>query len=75
MSVKWNRLRTDSVQLIYPTYWETHAHRALHLFDTMRPHISYGFSRGPARTPVIMQTQNMVSNGMVVYAPKRIELM
>lgn len=73
-SIKWNHLRTDSVQLIYPTYWERNAHSALLLMDTLRPHISYGFSRGPARTPVIMQTQNMISNGMVVYAPKRIEL-
>lgn len=74
-SIKWNQLRTDSIKLIYPTYWEQNAHRALSLFDTIRPYISHGYSRGPARTPVIMQTQNMISNGVVSYVPKRIELM
>ncbi len=73
-SIKWRRLRTDSIKLIYPDYWQAGAHKALFLFDTIRPYISHGYSYGPARTPVIMQTQNMVSNGVVTYAPKRIEL-
>ncbi|MBP3425493.1 MAG: hypothetical protein J6K81_02070 [Rikenellaceae bacterium] len=73
-SIKWNRLRADSIKLIYPSYWEDNARRTLWLFDTIRPHVSYGFSRPAARTPVIIQTQNMVSNGVVTYAPKRIEL-
>ncbi len=73
-SIKWNRLRTDSVKLIYPSYWERQARQTLFLMDTLRPYIGYGFQRSAARTPVIMQTQNMVSNGVVTYAPKRIEL-
>ena len=73
-SIKWSRLRSDSIKLIYPTYWEQNARKALFLFDTIRPYISHGYDRGPARTPVIMHTQNMQSNGVVSYVPKRIEL-
>ncbi len=73
-SIKWNQLKSDSIKLIYPTYWQYGARQSMQLFDTLRPSISYGFSRGPARTPVIMHTQNMQSNGVVSYTPKRIEL-
>ena len=58
-SIKWNQLKSDSIKLIYPTYWQYGARQRMQLFDTLRPSISYGFSRGPARTPVIMHTQNM----------------
>lgn len=74
-SIKWKRIKTDSIKLIYPDYWQPNAGRTLFYFDTIRHSISYGFSRPPARVPVIMQTQNMNSNGVVTYAPKRIELM
>ena len=44
-SIKWSRLRSDSIKLIYPTYWEQNARKALFLFDTIRPYISHGYVR------------------------------
>lgn len=75
-SIHWQRLKTDSLKIIYPDYWQSHAYRTLFYFDTVRPYIAHGFTKLPAtKLPVIIQTQNLNSNGVVTYAPKRIELM
>lgn len=50
------------------------AARVANYMDTVRSHVSYGFKYGPLRFPVILHTENFVANGIVMWAPKRIEL-
>ncbi len=74
-SIKWNQLKTPDIKLIYPASFQENGRRALWYFDTIRHHINFGYRLGTMPTPVILHTQNMVGNGMVMWAPKRIELL
>ena len=73
-SVKWRKLKTPDVKLIYPADYETNARRALWYMDTVRTHIDFGYRHGTMRTPSVIHTRNMIGNGMVMWAPRRIEL-
>ena len=75
-SIRWNQLRSDSLRILYPAYFEAGARRAMLYFQSVMPDISYGFDRPALRNiPVVMHTENFASNGLVIWAPKRIELL
>ena len=75
VSVSWRKLNTPDLKLIYPRDFEENARRVMWYLDTVRPYIDYGFRYGTMRTPVVLHTQNTRGNGMVMWAPKRIELL
>jgi hypothetical protein len=75
LSVKWRTIKTPEVKLIFPDDFESRARRVKWYLDTVRTHINYGFSYGAMRTPVVIHTRNADPNGMVMWAPKRIELL
>lgn len=73
-SVRWRQIRTPYVRIIYPQGGERQAERMLFYMDTLRSSIGYGYRHGPMRTPVVMHTGNMLSNGLVMWAPKRMDI-
>ncbi len=73
-SVRWRSMRTPDVRMIYPSGGGRLASRMLFYMDTVRRSVGYGFDRGPMRIPVVMHTGNMVSNGIVMWAPKRMDI-
>ncbi len=74
-STKWRTIKTPEIKYIFPEDYERQAVRTMHYMDTIRPFIAYGFRRGAMkRTPLIMHTRNFQSNGIVMLAPRRIEL-
>ena len=74
-SVRWKTIKTPDLKLIFPADFEDNARRVAWYLDTVRTHIDHGFSHGAMRTPVVLHTQNADGNGMVMWAPKRIELL
>ncbi len=74
-SVRWRTVKTPQVKLIYQTGQDSLAGRMLHYLDTIRPWIGHGFRYSTFKMPVIMSGQNLYSNGLVMWAPKRMELM
>ena len=75
VNVKWRTIKTPDVKLIFPADFDAGARRVMWYLDTVRTHIDYGFRHGTMRTPVVMHTQNTQGNGMVMWAPRRIELL
>jgi hypothetical protein len=73
-SIRWQKLTTRHLKLIYPSTFDENARRVKYYLDTIRPHIGYGLYRGTMPTPIVLHTQNMMGNGIVMWAPKRIEL-
>lgn len=72
---KWRTIKTPEVRYVFPREYERQAVRVMHYLDTIRPHISYGFRHGPMmRTPMVLHTRNYNNNGIVMLAPRRIEL-
>ncbi len=74
-SIRWNQIKTPGGNIIFPRYYQSNAVRYMHYLDTLRPVISHGFRHGTMRMPVVLSTENFLSNGLVMFAPKRMELM
>lgn len=74
-SIRWNSISSGGNKYIFSEDYQSQAVRFMHYIDTIRPHISYGFKYGPLKLPIVMQPQNFASNGMVMLAPRRMELM
>lgn len=75
MDVKWRQIKSPHYKLVYPDYFRPTAISMAGFLDTITPAISYGYRKTPQRLPIILYTQNQYSNGEVVWAPKRTELM
>ncbi len=71
---KWLQTKADNYKLIYPEYFAPTALSLVPVIDTIWPWISHSFTRKPQRLPMLMYTHSQLSNGMVVWAPKRMEL-
>ncbi|MDR2894668.1 MAG: hypothetical protein LBU97_04325 [Alistipes sp.] len=74
-SVSWRTIKTPDLKLVYPRDFDAEARRVMWYMDTVRTHIDFGFSHGTMRTPLVLHTRNASPNGMVMWAPKRIELL
>lgn len=75
MNLRWKQIKSPTYKLVYPDYYEPTAVAMAGFLDSIAPHITRGFSRSPQRLPILLHTENLYSNGEVVWAPKRMELM
>jgi hypothetical protein len=73
-SIRWLEYSTDRYRLIYPERNGIDARRVSEVLDVSYDALHYGFSRRAARLPILLHTQNLHSNGMVVWTPRRSEL-
>jgi hypothetical protein len=73
-SQRWRQLKTDHFRLIYPESWENQAQKQAQFLETLRAPMSRSLGSNPKPIPVILRNQTMLSNGFVMWAPKRIEL-
>ncbi len=73
--MKWSNIRTPEVRVIHPDTLDAAARRTLCYIDAVRPSIAEGFTRGPMRIPFVLHPENFQSNGLVMYLPKRVELL
>ncbi len=71
--MRWRELRGEGVRIIAPDTAEQVARRVLHYVEAVQPSISTGFSRGPFRIPFVLHPENMESNALVMYMPKRVD--
>ncbi len=72
--LKWNESKSGSVRLIYPQGYNRKANLLNNYFEILRHSDTFGFSMRAQEVPVILHTENLHSNGVVVWAPRRIEL-
>jgi len=72
---KWNIVRTEHYNLIYPQGNDSMACRYISLLETSYPHIERTIGKPfKKKYPVILHPGNMNSNGMVSWAPRRMEI-
>lgn len=72
--VKWNRIRGENFTVIYPREIDSLARRYLGLLEMARPRVLSGLEINPKSLPVVLNPYTVNSNGVVVWAPKRVEL-
>lgn len=71
--MRWRELRGEGVRVIAPDTTVEVARRVLHSIEAVRPYIGEGFSRGPMDIPFVLHPENMESNALVMYLPKRVD--
>lgn len=73
--LKWTESKTDHTRVIYPTSAEQIGLTTLYFTKCMYPYINYGFTLPPLNLPFVVHPENMNSNGLVMWLPKRVEFL
>ncbi|MBR5019864.1 MAG: hypothetical protein IKX53_09565 [Bacteroidales bacterium] len=71
---RWSQLKGEHFDLIYPTEIDSLARVYLYTFEKTRTATLTGLRIETPHMPMILQPYDMYSNGMVAWAPRRIEL-
>ncbi|MDD4513977.1 hypothetical protein [Massilibacteroides sp.] len=75
-SLKWKQVRTNHYKLIYPDGNDSIAYNYARFLETVYPYETKTIGHAIKRHfPVILHPGNMLSNGMVAYAPRRMEML
>ncbi|MDR0294796.1 MAG: hypothetical protein LBH91_01190 [Prevotellaceae bacterium] len=72
--IKWKQIDTRYFTIIYPSALDSVAKRYAWLFDQTTEKVAEPLEVKLKKTPVILHAYNMYSNGVVTWAPKRMEL-
>ncbi|MBR4995773.1 MAG: hypothetical protein IKY82_06900 [Alistipes sp.] len=75
LGLKWMRSKTPHAKVIYPRSAEKIGHSTLYYADVLYPHISYGYRLPALNIPFVVHPENMKSNGLVMWLPKRVEFL
>lgn len=73
-SVHWNQIKTPHFRVVYPRGTDSIAQRTAHLLEFAYPFASHSITAPRTRIPVLLHNYSSISNGLVVWAPKRMEL-
>lgn len=73
-STRWRQIDRPGYRLIFPENYARDARRVATVIDTAGRALQFGFALPPQKLPFVLHTQNLRSNGLVVWAPKRAEL-
>lgn len=72
---KWNIVRTSHYNLIYPQGNDSLAYHYISMLENAYPHIEHSLGKPfQKKYPVVLHPGSMLSNGMVSWAPRRMEM-
>ena len=72
---RWMQIKGNASNVIYPEHASRIGQTTFYLSERMRPYIDYGFKLPPLDLPFIVHPENMRSNGLVMWLPKRVEFL
>ncbi len=72
--VKWRRIETKHFTLVYPSTLDSAAKRYAWLFDQASDKVAAPLETKLKRIPIVLHPYNLRSNGLVSWAPSRMEL-
>ena len=73
--MQWYRLKGDKIDVIYPDTARTLGYKMMYYAQAVQPSIGFGFRHGPMKIPFVVHPENFSSNGMVMWLPKRVEIL
>jgi hypothetical protein len=74
--LKWRQINTEHYKLIYPAENERRANLYANILESAYPHLRNTLStKRSSVVPVILHPYSVMANGMVSWAPKRMELL
>jgi hypothetical protein len=72
--IKWRQINTDHFQVIYPEDFDKEAQRLTYVLTKVYEYSAQSMNHAPGKISVVLHTRTANSNGMVAWAPKRMEL-
>lgn len=72
--IKWRQINTVNFRIIYPDEFENQAQRISYVFQKVYEYGSKTLNFKPRKISVVLHTRTVKSNGLMAWAPKRIEL-
>lgn len=73
-SVKWEQINTENFRIIYPVTFQREAFRLAGLLKESHDLTGHTLGHRPRKIPVLVHSHNARSNGLVSWAPRRMEL-
>ncbi len=73
-SIHWKQINTPNFQVIFPAEFEPEANRFANTLEYVYVHVAKTLNHKPKKISVILHSQSSYSNGLVTWAPKRMEL-
>ena len=73
-SLSWRQIKGDHFDIIYPKGLDSLAREYLFSFERYRTATLTGLKIETPRMPMVLHPYDMYSNGMVVWAPRRLEI-
>ena len=72
--VRWRMIRSEHFRMIYPAEIDSLARVYLYTLENIRPRVTASLNIDPRPIPVILHPYTTQSNGVVTWAPKRMDL-
>ena len=73
--MRWYKLKGEKIDVIYPDTARNQGYKMMHYAKAVQPYIDFGFRHGPMKIPFVIHPENFSSNGMVMWLPKRVEIL
>lgn len=74
-SMHWKKIKGDKISVIYPDTAASLGYKLMHYVKAVQPTIDFGFRHGAMNIPFVVHPENARSNGMVMWLPKRVEIL
>lgn len=71
--IHWKQINTDNFQIVFPDTYEIQAQKIASILEKAYSYTGYSMKVKPKKISVLLHNQTAVSNGMVAWAPKRME--
>lgn len=71
--IEYRQIKTDKFHIVYPNYYEKNAQLLASILDTVVPVIGKSLNVSAPRVPILIHSKSATSNGLSVWAPKRME--
>ncbi|MBR1774241.1 MAG: hypothetical protein IJ759_01830 [Bacteroidales bacterium] len=71
--IKYRQIKTEKFHIVYPDYYENNAQLLASVLDTVVPVIGNSLKTSAPNVPILIHTKSSISNGLSVWAPKRME--
>ena len=73
--MQWQKLKGDKIDVIYPDTARELGYKMMFYARAVQPSIDFGYRHGPMKIPFVIHPENFSSNGMVMWLPKRVEIL
>lgn len=69
----YRQIKTNRFRIVYPDFYEDNAQKLARVLDTITPIIGNSLNTKTPLVPILIHTRSSKSNGLTVWAPKRME--